>query len=69
MPGWLNFCVVKRVEYGKLKLWYFYNIKLISLLALITLRPKGWDGLAMYSKWQMIEWSKNFMNENWYVQD
>ena len=35
MPEWLIFWVVKTVEYSKLKLWYFYNIKLISLLALV----------------------------------
>ena len=27
------------------------------------IKPKGWAGLAMYAKWQMIEWSKIILVE------
>jgi hypothetical protein len=48
MPEWLIFCVVKRVEYSKLKSWYFYNIKLIILLALVY--------VINYIKAQRLRW-------------
>ena len=48
MSEWLNFCVVKTVEYIKLKWWYFIAFKLISLLALMY--------IINYIKAQRLSW-------------